>query len=89
MMSGMTIDVIDLRNFYSTRLGIVARRLINRGIRARWPDAPGQRVLGVGYLHALSRPVPRRRGAVPCLHAGGAGRDEMADGAAGARGAGR
>jgi SAM-dependent methyltransferase len=45
----MSIDVIDLRNFYSTRLGVVARRLINRGIRSRWPDAAGQRVLGVGY----------------------------------------
>ncbi len=45
----MTIDVIDLRDFYSRRLGIVARRLINRGIRARWPDAQGQRVLGLGY----------------------------------------
>jgi SAM-dependent methyltransferase len=45
----MTIDVIDLRNFYSSRLGIVARRLINRGIRARWSEAAGQRVLGVGY----------------------------------------
>ena len=45
----MTIDVIDLRNFYSQRLGIVARRLINRGIHARWPDAQGQRVLGLGY----------------------------------------
>src|ERR1700710_1948319 len=45
----MTIDVIDLRDFYSQRLGIVARRLINRGIHARWPDAHGQRVLGVGY----------------------------------------
>jgi len=45
----MNIDVIDLRNFYSTRLGVVARRLINRGIRARWPNAKGQRVLGVGY----------------------------------------
>src|SRR5207237_2461044 len=43
------IDVIDLRDFYSRRLGIVARRLINRGIHARWPDAQGQRVLGVGY----------------------------------------
>jgi hypothetical protein len=31
----MTIDVIDLRDFYSQRLGIVARRLINRGIHAR------------------------------------------------------
>src|ERR1700739_1850021 len=46
----MTIDVIDLRDFYSQRLGIVARRLINRGIRARWPEAEGQRVLGIGYL---------------------------------------
>ena len=45
----MTIDVIDLRDFYSRRLGIVARRLINRGIHARWPNAQGQRVLGIGY----------------------------------------
>ena len=45
----MTIDVIDLRDFYSRRLGIVARRLINRGIRAQWPDAQGMRVLGLGY----------------------------------------
>src|SRR5437764_4418820 len=45
----MTIDVIDLRDFYSRRLGVVARRLINRGIQARWPNATGQRVLGIGY----------------------------------------
>src|SRR5476651_167611 len=45
----MTIDVIDLRDFYSQRLGIVARRLINRGIHARWPNLQGQRVLGLGY----------------------------------------
>ncbi len=45
----MTLDVTDLRDFYSTRLGAVARRLINRGIAARWPNARGQRVLGLGY----------------------------------------
>ena len=45
----MSIDVIDLRDFYSQRLGIVARQLINRGIRERWPSAEGQRVLGLGY----------------------------------------
>src|ERR1700745_2890342 len=45
----MTIDVVDLREFYSRRLGIVARLLINRGIRERWPNAEGQRVLGIGY----------------------------------------
>lgn len=45
----MTIDVVDLREFYSRRLGIVARQMINRGIRERWPNAGGQRVLGIGY----------------------------------------
>src|SRR5260221_14470501 len=45
----MTIDVIDLRDFYSRRLGIVARQVINRAIPARGPDAKGQRVLGLGY----------------------------------------
>lgn len=45
----MTIDVVDLREFYSRRLGVVARRLINRGVQTRWPDARGQRVLGLGY----------------------------------------
>ncbi|MBV9565629.1 MAG: methyltransferase domain-containing protein [Bradyrhizobium sp.] len=45
----MSIDVIDLRDFYSQRLGIVARLLINRAIRARWPGAEGLRVLGIGY----------------------------------------
>src|ERR1700752_3292680 len=43
------MDVIDLRDFYSQRLGIVARRLINRGIQARWPNAGGKRGLGLGY----------------------------------------
>src|SRR5882757_4392037 len=36
----MTIDVIDLRDFYSQRLGIVARRLIDRCI-AFMPAAQG------------------------------------------------
>src|SRR4051794_18559528 len=45
----MIVDVIDLRDFYSQRLGIVARRLINRGIRGRRREAQGRRVLGLGY----------------------------------------
>src|SRR5437762_9053738 len=43
------MDVIDLRDFYSRRLGIVARQLSNRGIRERWPDAKDLRVLRIGY----------------------------------------
>jgi SAM-dependent methyltransferase len=43
------MDVVDLRNFYAQRLGVVARRFVGRGIRARWRDTRGQRVVGVGY----------------------------------------
>ena len=45
----MSIDVVDLRNFYGQRLGVVARRFVGRGIRSLWRDTAGQRVLGVGY----------------------------------------
>lgn len=46
---GMSIDVVDLRDFYSRQLGTVARRFVGRGIRKRWGDMAGLRVLGVGY----------------------------------------
>src|ERR1700692_1166296 len=45
----MSLDVIDLRNFYTQRLGVVARRFVGRGIRARFADTRGMRVAGVGY----------------------------------------
>ena len=45
----MSIDVVDLRNFYGQRLGTVARHFVGRGIRRRWADTRGQRVLGIGY----------------------------------------
>jgi SAM-dependent methyltransferase len=43
------MDVVDLRNFYAQHLGVVARRFVGRGIRARWTDTRSLRVLGVGY----------------------------------------
>ena len=45
----VAMDVVDLRNFYAQQLGVVARRFVGRGIRARWKDTRAQRVLGVGY----------------------------------------
>ena len=45
----MSLDVVDLRNFYAQPLGTVARRLVGRGIRARWPDTRGLGVAGIGY----------------------------------------
>ena len=45
----MSLDVVDLRNFYSQRLGTVARHFVGRGVRRRWIDTRGLRVLGIGY----------------------------------------
>src|SRR5689334_23063043 len=46
----MSIDVVDLRNFYAQHLGVVARRFVGRGIRKRFADTRGMSVLGVGYV---------------------------------------
>lgn len=45
----MHVDVVDLRDFYDTRLGQVARRMIRRRLRLIWPDLRGMRLLGLGY----------------------------------------
>jgi SAM-dependent methyltransferase len=42
-------DVVDLRDFYATSLGQVARRMIRRRLRLLWPDVGNLRVLGIGY----------------------------------------
>ncbi|MBL8660749.1 MAG: methyltransferase domain-containing protein [Rhodospirillales bacterium] len=47
----MWTDVIDLRDFYATILGRVARRMIARRIRLLWPDLHGLNVLGLGYAN--------------------------------------
>jgi SAM-dependent methyltransferase len=48
-LSAMSLDVVDLRDFYGSNLGIVAGRLIGTKIRARWNDLTGQRVAGIGF----------------------------------------
>ena len=45
----MRTDVVDLREFYETHLGQVARHMIRRGVRSVWPDTRGERLLGLGY----------------------------------------
>ena len=42
-------DVVDLRDFYETRLGAVTGRVLRRGIRGLWPNVAGQRIRGLGY----------------------------------------
>lgn len=42
-------DVVDLDQFYRSRMGQTARRMIRRRIRAMWSDTRGMTVLGLGY----------------------------------------
>lgn len=42
-------DVTDLRDFYNSGTGLVARRLIRRRLREMWPDVHDLSVLGFGY----------------------------------------
>ena len=45
----MHLDVTNLRDFYATPLGRMARRLVTRRLRALWPSASGKTVASVGF----------------------------------------
>lgn len=52
----MPSDVVELRQFYESGLGQVARRMIRRRIRMLWPDLRGHVVLGLGFATPYLRP---------------------------------
>jgi SAM-dependent methyltransferase len=52
----MWTDAIDLRDFYATSMGHVARRMIRGRIREVWPDVKGLGVLGLGYATPFLSP---------------------------------
>ncbi|GAA0597795.1 class I SAM-dependent methyltransferase [Caenispirillum bisanense] len=52
----MWTDIVDLRDFYDSSLGQMARRLLSRRLRQLWPDTRGMRVLGVGFATPFLRP---------------------------------
>ncbi|MBX9926663.1 MAG: class I SAM-dependent methyltransferase [Hyphomicrobiaceae bacterium] len=45
----MHTDVTDLRDFYQTPLGLMARRILTQKIRARWPRLDGMSLAGFGF----------------------------------------
>lgn len=45
----MHLDVVDLKEFYSSPLGHVVRRLLGTRLRARWGNAKGLELYGLGY----------------------------------------
>src|SRR2546425_11823751 len=65
----MAADVVDLRDFYRSALGQVARRMIRRAIQRVWPDLHGMRLLGLGYatpfLSALAGDTERTVAMMP------------------------
>lgn len=65
----MASDVVDLRDFYLTGLGQVARRMIRRAVRRVWPDLRAMRLLGIGYatpfLSAVSPDTERTAAVMP------------------------
>jgi SAM-dependent methyltransferase len=45
----MELDVVDLRDFYQTPLGLTVRRIVGGEVRARWRGVRGGMVVGLGY----------------------------------------
>lgn len=53
----MHLDVVDLKQFYDSRLGLLATRILRRRMRELWPSVAGLRVLGIGYATPFLRPM--------------------------------
>ncbi|MEZ5932355.1 MAG: methyltransferase type 11 [Alphaproteobacteria bacterium] len=53
----MRPDVFELHDFYGSRQGQLVRRLLNREIRAHWPDLKGLNVLGLGHATPFMGPL--------------------------------
>jgi SAM-dependent methyltransferase len=53
----MSVDVVDLRAFYASPLGHVARRLVGRVLDRFWGPLQGLRVLGLGYATPYLGPI--------------------------------
>lgn len=45
----MQVDVVDLKSFYASPLGVMARTMVLRAIRARWESLSGLALMGLGY----------------------------------------
>ena len=53
----MANDIVDLRSFYSSPLGAVTARHLNRVVRGLWADTHGQSVAGIGYATPFLQPL--------------------------------
>jgi hypothetical protein len=58
----MRPDIVNLRQFYSSRLGRRVKLHLRRVARRHWPMTTGGVTLGVGYAVPLERAMARARG---------------------------
>ncbi|MEO0912775.1 MAG: methyltransferase domain-containing protein [Pseudomonadota bacterium] len=67
----MHLDVVDLRAFYyRTKLGRVAQRSLQAGLRRLWPETRGMTVAGFGFAAPFLRPFLEDAARVLCLMPG-------------------
>lgn len=52
----MSLDVVDLREFYISPLGRLARRLLREKLTQIWPSLTGETLVALGYGTPLLRP---------------------------------
>lgn len=52
----MSLDVVDLREFYISPLGRTVRRLLRDRLARVWPSVKGETILALGYGTPLLRP---------------------------------
>ncbi len=60
----MWMDAVDLRDFYATSLGRVAKRMVRRKIRFLWPDVTGMGMLGIGFATPFLSPFRSEAGRI-------------------------
>lgn len=52
----MHMDVVELRDFYESHMGMMARHHVRRIIRDVWPDVEGEIIAGYGFATPYMRP---------------------------------
>ena len=60
----MFADIIELRDFYQSPLGLMAKTVLRKQIAEMWPNMQGERVLVIGYGAPLLRPLSQQAYAV-------------------------
>jgi SAM-dependent methyltransferase len=60
----MFADIIDLRDFYQSPLGLMARQVLRLQVGEMWPNMRGERVLVLGYGVPLLRLLSQQAAAV-------------------------